>query len=216
MEKEETIQKTADYMKEKLAKDSSGHDWWHTYRVWHLGRKIATAEKADLYVVELASLLHDIADYKLHNGDEEIGPRLAREWLQGLSFKQEIISHVPEIISNMSFKPNKKSEMKTIEGKCVQDADFLDAIGAIGIARCFAFGGYKGNIMHNPKIKPNPNLTEKKYKKAESTQINHFYEKLLLIKDRLNTKTARKLAEPRHKFIENFLEQFLNEWDLEI
>jgi len=216
MEQQEIIQKTANYMKEKLAKDSSGHDWWHTYRVWQLGKKIANLEKADLYVVELASLLHDIADYKLHNGDEEIGPRLAGEWLQSLSVKPEVISHVPEIISNMSFKPNRKSEMRTIEGKCVQDADWLDAIGAIGIARCFAFGGYKGNIMYDPSIKPNPDLTEEQYKKAKSTQINHFYEKLLLIKDRLNTKTAKKLAEPKHDFIKKFLEQFLNEWNLKI
>ncbi len=215
MTKQEIIQKTADYIKSRLAVDSSGHDWGHTYRVWQLGKKIAIEENAGLYVVELASLLHDIADYKLNRGDEKIGPRLAGEWLASLSVGTKTILHVQEIISNIGFKsPKAGNNIKTLEGKCVQDADFLDAIGAIGIARCFAFGGYKRNLIYEPTIKPNLQMSEEQYKKAKSTQINHFYEKLLLIKDRLNTETARKLAEEKHKFMEKFLKQFFKELNL--
>lgn len=141
---------------------------------------------------------------------------MAKEWLQGLNVKPKIISNICEIILNMSLKVKAKNEMKTIEGKVVQDSDRLDAIGAIGIARCFAFGGHKGNIIYDPSINPDLNMEEEQYKKAKSTQINHFYEKLLLLKDRLNTETARKIAEERHKFMERFLEQFLKEWSLEI
>lgn len=211
------IEKTEEYMKNRLSGDSSGHDWWHTKRVWELGKKIAAEEGAYVHLVEVTCLLHDIADHKLHGGDEEIGPRLAGEWLQSLSVKPSDILHIREIISTMSYKgPNYHVKMKTLEGKCVQDADALDAMGAIGVARCFAFGGYKGNLMYNPAIPPNRNLSTEQYKKAESIQINHFYEKLLLLKDRLNTRTARKIAEQsgKHKFMGEFLNQFFKEWNL--
>ena len=217
MERQEVVEKTAMYMKEHLSKDSSGHDWGHTYRVWELGKKIAAKEKADLFVVELACLLHDIADYKLHGGDEEIGPRLAREWLEKLSVETSVIKHVTNIISTSSFKgANAKNQIATIEGQCVQDADRLDAIGAIGIARCFAFGGAKGNVIYDPSIPVRIDMSEEEYKKADHTQINHFYEKLLLLKDRMNTKTGKKLAEERHKVMEKYIEQFLKEWNLKI
>lgn len=216
MEKEEVIKKTAEYMKQRLEKDNSGHDWWHTYRVWQLGKKIAINENADVFVVELACLLHDIADYKFHGGDENIGPRLANEWLQKINVESTIINQIIDIISKSSFKgATAKNKIITREGKCVQDADRLDAIGAIGIARCFAFGGAKGNRIYEPSISPNINISEEEYKKTNSTQINHFYEKLLLLKDRMNTQTAKKIAEERHIFIEKYLEQFFREWNLE-
>lgn len=212
MSEYEVINRTENHMKERLANDSSGHDWWHTYRVWNLGKEIATCEGANLYVVELACLLHDIADFKLHGGDEEIGPRLAGRWLYHLSVESPIVEHVKEIVATSSFKgANAKNKITTLEGKCVQDADRLDAIGAVGIARCFAFGGKKGNIMYDPSIPPNMNMSEEEYKLANHTQINHFYEKLLLLKDRMNTYTAKKLAEEKHQFMEKFLEQFLKE-----
>lgn len=214
MEQSQIIEKTADYMKERLAVDSSGHDWWHTYRVWKLGKNIAVPEGADLYIVELGCLLHDIADYKLHGGDEEIGPRLAGEWLQNLSVETQIASHVKEIIATLSFKgANAENKIRTLEGKCVQDADRLDAIGAIGIARCFAFGGQRRNLIYNPQIQVNLGMSEEEYKRADHTQINHFYEKLLLLKDRMNTQTGRKMAESRHLFMEQYLKQFFLEWD---
>lgn len=210
----EVIDRTASYMKERLVNDSSEHDWWHTYRVWKLGIKIATSEGANLYVVELACLLHDIADYKLHGGDEEIGPRLAGEWLQKLSVESPVVEHVRGIISTSSFKgANAQNRIATLEGQCVQDADRLDAIGAMGIARCFAFGGKKGNIMYDPSIPVNMGMSEEEYKRADHTQMNHFYEKLLLLKDRMNTQTAKKIAEEKHKFMEIFLKQFLKEWN---
>lgn len=203
---------TANYMKTKLAEDSSGHDWWHTYRVWKLGKKIGFEERANLYVVELACLLHDIADYKLHGGDEEIGPKLAEEWLKKYSVNSEILKQIKEIILLSSFKgANAENKIRTLEGHCVQDADRLDAIGAIGIARCFAFGGKKGNIIYDPSIPVKIDMSEEEYKMANHTQINHFYEKLLLLKDRMNTETGRKLAEDRHKFMQIFLEQFHKE-----
>ncbi len=211
------ILETANYMKKKLAKDSSGHDWWHTYRVWNFGKKIGTVEGANLYIVELACLLHDIADYKLHSGNEELGPHLAGEWLQKYSIDTKIIRHIQEIILLASFKgANSKNKIGTLEGQCVQDADRLDAIGAIGIARCFAFGGRKGNIIYDPSIHVKIDMSEEEYKKADHTQINHFYEKLLLLKDRMNTITGKKMAEKKHKFIEQFLDQFHKEWNGEL
>ncbi len=214
MEQLSIIEKTAGYIQERSAADSSGHDWWHTYRVWNLGKKIAAAEGADLYIVELAGLLHDIADYKLHGGDEEIGPRLAGEWLKSLSVESQIVCQVKEIIATLSFKgANAENKIKTLEGKCVQDADRLDAIGAVGIARCFAFGGQRGNLIYDPQVQINLGMSEEEYKRADHTQINHFYEKLLLVKDRMNTQTAKKMAESRHKFMEQYLQQFFLEWD---
>lgn len=212
----EIVLRTADYVKSKLEGEGSGHDWWHTYRVWNLGKQIAISENANLYVVELACLLHDIADWKFNKGEEEetIGPRLAGEYLQKYSVEEETINHVKDIIFNVSFKgANVENGIKTLEGKCVQDADRLDAIGAIGIGRTFAYGGYMGREMYNPNIKSVIANSFDEYKKNGLTTINHFYEKLLLVKDRMNTLSGRKLAEERHFFMENFLKQFFKEWE---
>ncbi|MEK6873929.1 MAG: HD domain-containing protein [Nanoarchaeota archaeon] len=214
---QDVIDKTADYIKNKLNGESSGHDWWHIYRVWETGKNIAISEGANLYVVELACLLHDIADYKFHGGDEEIGPRLAGEWLQKLSVETPIITHVVNIISTSSFKGARaENRINTLEGQCVQDADRLDAIGAIGIARCFAYGGAKGNVIYDPSIPIKIDMSEEEYKRADHTQINHFYEKLLLLKDRMNTQTGKRMAEERHNFLVRYLEQFHKEWSGEI
>jgi uncharacterized protein len=214
--KEEVVLETADYIKQRLSGEGSGHDWWHIYRVWNLGKKIAALEKANLYVVELACLLHDIADYKFHGGDEEIGPRLAEEWLKKLSVEKPVINHITKIISDVSFKgANTENKINTLEGQCVQDADRLDAIGAVGIARCFAYGGFKGRLIYDPSVSPNINMSKEEYKRTDSSAINHFYEKLLLLKDMMNTNTGKKLAEERHEFMELFLKQFYKEWDIE-
>ena len=214
---DQLIGRVADYMKERLPSDMAGHDWYHTYRVWKLGWRIGCEEEADLYVVELASLLHDIADYKFHGGDEALGPKLAEELLQKFNVESGVISQVKEIVSVISFKgANAENKVKTLEGMCVQDADRLDAIGAVGVARAFAFAGAKGNPIYDPDIPPNVDQSEDEYKKTDHSAINHFYEKLLLIKDRLNTKAARRMAEIRHYYMEQFLGQFLKEWNLEI
>lgn len=216
MYKKEVVEQTAEYVKTVLLGESSGHDWWHIYRVWNTAKLIGKKENADLYVVELSSLLHDIADWKFHGGDDSVGPKIARRWLENCSIeKEDTISHVCQIIKDLSFKgANVKSEMKTLEGKVVQDADRLDAIGAIGIARTFAYGGSKGREMYNQKIKPELHNSFEEYKSNKGTTINHFYEKLLLLKDLMNTETARQMAEERHKFMEEFLKQFYKEWDI--
>lgn len=212
--KQKTIEKTADYIKSRSQKDHSGHDWWHTYRVWNLSKKIANKEGANLYIVELGALLHDIADYKFHNGDEEIGITLTRAWLEKLKIDEKTIQPVTDIVKNISFKgANTENKINTLEGECVQDADRLDAMGATGIARCFAYGGYKGNPIYDPSIPANPNKTKEEYIKSDSTQINHFYEKLLLLKDRMNTQTGKQIAETRHQFMTLFLKKFFNEWE---
>ncbi|MCD6274416.1 MAG: HD domain-containing protein [Candidatus Aenigmarchaeota archaeon] len=215
MMNESIIKKTAEFVKDRLEREVTGHDWWHAERVWKLALKIAKKEKdVDLFVVQLAALLHDIADWKFHGGDDTLGPQLAEEWLKKLKVEEEIISHVCEIIKEISFKGAKlKSKMRTKEGMIVQDADRLDAIGAIGIARCFATGAKLNQEIYNPKINPKLHKTFEDYKKAESTSINHFYEKLLLLKDLMNTKTAKKIAEKRHKFMEQFLDRFFKEWN---
>lgn len=211
--KNEMISKTADYVKEKLLGEGSGHDWWHIYRVWNLGKKIALSEKADLYIVELACLLHDISDWKFNNGDDKIGPKIAQNWLQKINVNNEFIYPVCNIIKDISFKgANVENPSLTLEGKCVQDADRLDAIGAIGIARTFAYGGHTNREIYNPEIKSQMHNSFEEYKKNQSPTINHFYEKLLLLKDKMNTTTGKKLAEERHKFMELFLTQFFNEW----
>lgn len=209
---EDIIQLTTQYVKETLAQDSSGHDWQHIERVWKMARYLATEEKVDILVVELAALLHDIADWKFHDGDEEIGPRTARIWLEKLSLSQEQTDHVCNIIKNLSFKGAKvKCEMPSIEGKIVQDADRLDALGAIGIARTFAYGGHKGRPFYDFTTKPTLHNSFEEYKKAQSNTLNHFYEKLLLLKDLINTPTAKKIAEQRHQIMEKFLQDFLSE-----
>lgn len=205
--------KTEAFIREKLAGDSSGHDWWHIDRVRRNAVHIARDEGADLYVVELAALLHDVADWKFHGGDDSIGPRTARDWLTRHEVTPTVIDHVCEIIATVSFKgAGVATEMSTIEGKCVQDGDRLDAIGAVGIARAFAFGGHFGRAMYDPDVPPEQHQTFAAYKSKGGPTINHFYEKLLLLKDRMQTATGRRLATERHQFMEQFLDQFFGEW----
>lgn len=213
MNQSNILKKTENHIRQKLSGEGSGHDWWHIHRVRNTALKLGKEENADLFVVELAALLHDIADHKFHGGDEEIGPATARKWLEELDAEESIIKHVCEIIRDVSFKgADVETPMKTIEGKVVQDADRLDALGAIGIARAFAYGGHKGRELHNPNIPPEKHDSFEQYKKSTGPTLNHFYEKLFLLKDRMNTKSGRKLAEERHRFMEEFVEQFLAEW----
>jgi len=215
MKEEDIIKQTVEFVKEHLGKEVTGHDWWHTKRVWKTALRIAKEEKdIDLFVVQLAALLHDIADWKFHEGNDSVGPELAREWLEKFGVDKKTIDHVCEIIKDISFKgAGVKTRMKTKEGMIVQDADRLDALGAIGIARCFATGAKLNREIYNPEIKPKLHKTFEEYKKSRSTSINHFYEKLLLLKDLMNTKTAKKIAEERHKFMEQFLDRFFKEWN---
>jgi len=214
MNKELILTKTEQYVRRTLADDSSGHDWWHIYRVRQNALKIGEQEAVDLFVVQLAALLHDIADYKFHGGDESVGPKVARAWLEKLAVDEDIVAHVCEIIQDLSFKgAGVKTEMRTREGMVVQDADRLDAIGAIGIARAFAYGGHKGRPMYDPAIKPELHHSFEAYKNTQSPTINHFYEKLLLLKDLMNTKTAKAIAAERHQFMEVFLARFQKEWE---
>jgi len=206
------IQKTTNFVKDKLSKDFSGHDWAHTYRVWQTAISIAKEENADIFIVELAALLHDVADWKFHNGDDNVGPSVARQFLTEQSVDSAIINHVCKIIKNLSFKgQGTQSKMPTLEGKVVQDADRLDAIGAIGIARTFAYGAHKGCEMYNMEIMPKFYKDFDAYKKNTAPTINHFYEKLLLLKDLMNTPTASKMAQERHEFMELFLKTFFKE-----
>lgn len=216
MDKEQTkiINEVAEEVKKRLEGEGSGHDWWHIVRVWNTAKHIGTNEGVDLFVVELAALLHDIADWKFHDGDDTVGPKIARQVLEKHSVPAEITNHVCGIIVSMSFKgAGVKIEMRTPEGKVVQDSDRLDAIGAIGIARTFAYGGHKNRPMYDPNKRPSMHQSKEEYFKSESPTINHFYEKLLLLKDRMNTKTAKKLAEGRHQFMERYLDRFFQEWD---
>lgn len=217
MNQETVIQKTIDFVKEVLSDAEGGHDWWHIYRVWKLSKHIAQTENVDNFVVELGALLHDIADSKFHNGDEEVGPRKAREFLSSLNVEEDVITHVENIISNISFKGGKHTQkFKSPELDVVQDADRLDAMGAIGVARTFNYGGHKGREIYNPEIKPNLNMTKEEYKNSNAPTLNHFYEKLLLLKDRMNTNTGKSMAEHRHKFMEQFLDEFYKEWNGEL
>ena len=202
------------FVKSTLAGAEGGHDWFHIERVWKNARLIASKEQCDLEVVELAALLHDIADSKFHNGDEEIGPRKAREYLESQNLDTQKIAHVIAIIENVSFKGghNEKTH-ESIELDIVQDADRLDAIGAIGIARTFNYGGFKNRALYDPEIEPNLNMTKEEYKKSTAPTINHFYEKLLLLKDLMNTDTGKSIALERHNYMEGFLNQFFAEWN---
>ena len=214
MNKQEVIDITAKYVRETLEGESSGHDWWHVYRVWKMAQNIGQKENADMFVVELAALLHDIADYKMHGGDDSVGPRIAREWLERQSVDGETISHVAEIIKEASFKGAKvETKINTLEGRVVQDADRLDAIGAMGIARTFAYGGAKGRVMYDPDIKPEFHESFEQYKNNNSSTVNHFYEKLLLLKDFMNTETGKVIAQGRHVIMENYLKDFFSEWE---
>ncbi len=214
MDNEDILKQTEDYVRKKLGGESSGHDYWHVHRVLKNAVHIGAHEKADLFVVQLAALLHDISDWKFNKGDDSVGPKLAREWLENLKVEENVISHVCEIIKDVSFKGSGViTKMRTKEGCIVQDADRLDAIGAIGISRAFAYGGHKGREIYNPKIKPEKHESFEQYKNNKGPTINHFYEKLLLLKDRMNTETAKKIADKRNKFMEQFLERFFKEWE---
>jgi len=209
MDNQTIIDKTAAFVRQTLENAEGGHDWWHIHRVWNNAKRIAQTEEADLLVVELAALLHDIADSKFHNGDEEIGPATAGNFLRSINADEIVIEHVQQIIRHISFKSGfDKSSFHSIELDIVQDADRLDALGAIGIARAFNYGGFKGREIYNPDVKPNLNLTKEEYKNSTAPSINHFYEKLLLLKDKMNTPTGKKLAEQRHNFMLAYLEQF--------
>ena len=211
---EKIIELTVAFVKQTLVDAEGGHDWWHIFRVWQLSKRIAETEKADMLVVELGALLHDIADAKFHNGDECVGPEKARNFLLSINVDEEIIIHVERIITNISFKGGRViQQFKSLELDIIQDADRLDAIGAIGIARTFNYGGFKNREIYNPGIQPNLNLTKEEYKNSTAPTLNHFYEKLLLLKDRMNTATGRKMAEQRHQFLELFLDEFYAEWD---
>ena len=208
------ISKTCKFVENKLSGDSSGHDWWHIFRVWTLAKKIAVEEKAQIETVELGALLHDIADWKFHGGDDSIGPTMAQEFLNNNDVDPQVIESVVDIVSTISYKgAGVATPMKTLEGKIVQDADRLDAIGALGIARTFAYGGYKNRLIYHPDEKPVLHQSYTDYKKNEGHTINHFYEKLLLLRERMNTKTGKQIADGRHQFMQKFLEQFYREWD---
>ncbi|MEH6304747.1 HD domain-containing protein [Olivibacter sp. CPCC 100613] len=208
------IQKTKDFVQLKLKEAEAGHDWFHVERVWKNARLILEKETADTTIVELAALLHDIADSKFHGGDEELGPQIARSFLHTLQVENEMITHVCNIIKNMSFKAGLgKIDFWSKELAIVQDADRLDAIGAIGIARAFNYGGYKNRSIYDPAIKPKENQSKEEYKNTTAPTINHFYEKLLLLKGKMNTETGKRLAETRHQYMEDFLLQFFNEWE---
>lgn len=205
------IQKTIEFVKSRLLKEGSGHDWWHSHRVYKIAKFLGEKENADIFVVQLAALLHDIADWKFF-GNLEIGSNISKYFLKNLNVDEKAIEHVCLIIKTMSFKGQKtKSVMETIEGKVVQDADRLDAIGAIGIARTFAYGGYTKREIYNPEIKPKIYNDFEEYKQNTAPTINHFYEKLLLLKDLMNTCSAQKIAQKRHSFMETFLKEFFKE-----
>lgn len=213
MNERDIIQKTAAHVRDLLAGDSSGHDWFHIERVLNTALTIAREEGADLFLVELAALLHDVADWKFAGGDHEAGPRAARQWLESIGVEASAVDHVCWIIAGLSFKgAGVATPMQTLEGQIVQDADRLDALGAIGIARTFAYGGHKGQAMHDPAIPPQMHASFEAYKTNVGTTINHFYEKLLLLKERMNTATGKRLAEERHAFMERYLDQFFAEW----
>ncbi len=208
------IEKTINFVKKQLEHAESGHNWFHMERVYNNALLIAKEETCDLEVVQLAALLHDIADSKFHDGDETVGPKVAREFLTSENVSEETINHVVAIIENISFKGgNFEKQFTSKELEIVQDADRLDAIGAVGIARTFNYGGFKNREIYNPEIAPNLKMSKEEYKNSTAPTINHFYEKLLLLKDKMNTETGKKIAQQRHEFMEKFLEQFYKEWN---
>lgn len=210
------IEKTVEFVKEKLEGAEAGHDWFHIERVWKLSKKIAETEECNHDVVELAALLHDIADPKFHNGDETLALKVSGEFLEGENAPEETIEQVLFIIKNISFKNRGDVPQNLpIELKIVQDADRIDAIGAIGIGRTFNFGGFKNNPMYDPNVEPKLNMSKDEYKKSNGTTINHFYEKLLLLKDLMNTEKGKEMAGERHDFMLKFLDQFYREWNVD-
>ena len=209
------IENTRQFVKQTLENAEAGHDFWHILRVLKLSEKIGQTEGGDSFIIQLGALLHDIADSKFHNGDETIGPKIAREFLEKQHVDNKTIDHIVKIIENISFKNSFEGQKFTSkELEIIQDADRLDAIGAIGIARAFVYGGHKNNPIYNPDLKVNLNMSKEEYKKGDTSTINHFYEKLLKLKGMMNTPTGIKLAEKRHRFMEEFLEQFYEEWEV--
>jgi uncharacterized protein len=214
MRSPDLINKTILFVKEKLENAEGGHDWFHIERVYKNALQIADCEVCDANVVKLGALLHDIADSKFYNGDETIGPKIAREFLESENVDEATIQHVINIIENISFKGgNTEKTFSSLELNIVQDADRLDAIGAIGIARAFNYGGFKNRPLHNPNIAPKLHQSKEEYKNSQAPTLNHFYEKLLLLKDKMNTQTGKTIAQERHLFMEKFLSQFYAEWD---
>lgn len=224
MDRQEIIEKTEYFVKETLSKDSTGHDWWHIYRVRNLAKRIALHEGADIFIVELAALLHDIGDYKFFQGDEEAGTVKVSEWLSSLKISPTLINRIVDITSKISFmhtlpdkgkgRGKKNSAIPTLskELMAVTDADRLDAMGAIGIARAFTYGGFFNRPIYDPATKPSKSITKEEYKTTEAPSINHFYEKLLKLKDMMYTKLGRKMAKRRHRFLNLYLKQFFKEW----
>lgn len=213
MDQNNIIQRTADYIKREFSDDSSGHDWWHIHRVWKNAITLCEQEKADSFIVQLAALLHDLDDWKFNETGDET-PLRARAWLDSLSIDPSIADAVCRIISHISYKgAGVANKMDSLEGMIVQDADRLDAIGALGIGRAFAYGGYANRPLYDPDSPPKLHASFEEYKNSKSATINHFYEKLLLLKDRMNTSTAKRIAEQRHEVMVKFLDQFMQEWD---
>jgi uncharacterized protein len=212
---DDLIANTAEYVRGEMSGEATGHDWWHVYRVWQLAKHIAHEEKgADHAIVEVAALLHDIADWKFHGGSLEAGPKAAREWLKSQGQAEGFMQAVEDIVRNVSYKgAGTSSAMSTLEGEIVQDADRIDALGAVGIARTFAYGGAHNREIYNPEVNPELHSDFEAYRKNQSHSINHFYEKLLLLKDRLHTDTAKKIAEHRHRYMEGYLQEFYAEWE---
>jgi uncharacterized protein len=208
------LQKTEEFVKDRLSLDSSGHDWWHISRVRKLAQVIAKTEKVDSFIVEMSALLHDICDWKFNQGNEKAGLEIVRQFLNEIKIPENEQKAILEIIGAVSYKgAGIKDNMQSLEGKIVQDADRLDALGAIGVARTFAYGGSKNQSMHEPELKPTMHQSFEEYKTKRSSSINHFYEKLFLLKDRLHTETAKKMAQSRHDFMVNFVDTFLQEWE---
>lgn len=215
MTENQLIETTKIFVKETLKHAEGGHDWFHTERVYKNALLISKTEAVDIFVVQLGALLHDIADSKFHDGDETLGPQMAREFLFKRNVDSSVIEHVVNIIKHISFKNSLdgKSSFTSKELEVIQDADRLDAIGAIGIARCFNYGGFKNRPLYDPSIPPNSNMTKEDYKTSSSPTLNHFYEKLLLLKDKMNTKTGKQIAQNRHQFMELYIKQFYAEWN---
>ncbi|MCE9647103.1 MAG: HD domain-containing protein [Chloroflexi bacterium] len=213
MTQKDIIQRTAEYIKQEFSDDPSGHDWWHIYRVWKNAAAICRQEKADAFIVELAALLHDLDDWKFNeNGDET--PHRAKAWMNQCGVDSQVNEQVCEIIMHISYKGARvENKMKSLEGFIVQDADRLDAIGAIGIGRAFAYGGYRNRPMYDPESSNQMHASFEEYKNSKSATINHFYEKLLLLRDRMNTPAAKRMAEGRHEVMLRFLDQFMSEWE---
>ena len=214
MDTNDLINRTILFVKQQLDHAEGGHDWFHIERVYNNALSILEKENGDVVVVKLAALLHDIADSKFHQGDDTIGPRIAREFLESQKVDEKTIEQVVNIIENISYKGGAvDGPFHSQELEIVQDADRLDAIGAIGIARTFNYGGFKNRPLYNPAIAPKMNMTPQEYKNSTAPTVNHFYEKLLLLKDLMNTETGKQMAQKRHRFMETFLSQFYGEWE---